>query len=270
MKPVYVFTLAEATLHISKGNSKIGKGIYSFSTLPGNKDHLLVLKNSALLTTVHGTCSKFCDACFNGGCYAVNSAKLHNNVVIKAWGENTLLLRAGRALKMVDEFITLKNARYAKTHNPDKAVVKMWRWNVSGEIENLSQLEEMNQIAINHPEVKFGIYTKNFDVLEEFMLKHEDTAPNFCINVSQWHGVADAFLAKHPNKFNIFEYDDSNLKTCTMSEKEKARLAKTPHCKAVTKEGKHAKKPDGKPITCDGCTHCYTKHPGYVQAVYSH
>ena len=74
---LYNIKLADAKLHITKGNSKIGKTIYSFSTLPGNKEHLIYAKG-ILLTDVPGTCSQLCEGCF-GACYAVNSARLHHN-----------------------------------------------------------------------------------------------------------------------------------------------------------------------------------------------
>lgn len=34
-KPFYEISLKDSQLHIAKGNSKIGKTIYNFSTLPG-------------------------------------------------------------------------------------------------------------------------------------------------------------------------------------------------------------------------------------------
>lgn len=265
---VYEIKLEEASLHVSKGNNKIGKGIYSFSTLPGNADHILTLKTGEQLTNIPGTCSKYCEGCAkDGSCYAWRDAKLHHNVVIKAWGENTLLLREDpdNLFNMIDTFITEKNSK------PFKVEVATWRWNVSGEIESLKQLELMNNLAIKHPEVMFGVYTKNYDVLEEFIAKHgaPAIAENFVINISEWHGVARKFLNKYPGVFNVFEYDDSNRKDCDLSEEEKARLAKLPHCPAVTKDGHHATNKDGKPITCDGCTHCYRK-TGRVTAVYAH
>ena len=93
-KPKYIINHKNAKLHVSKGNSKIGKGVYNFSTLPGNEKNLLKLKTGTLLTDIPGTCSKHCSTCFSDGCYAVKSACLHSNVVIKAWAENTLLLRS--------------------------------------------------------------------------------------------------------------------------------------------------------------------------------
>ena len=89
--PKYSITLENAKLHISKGNSKIGKTIYNFSTLPGNQHYMLYVKGE-LLTDVPGTCTNLCAGCF-GACYAVNSVKLHHNCTVRAWAENTLLLR---------------------------------------------------------------------------------------------------------------------------------------------------------------------------------
>ena len=44
-QPKYHVDQAKAHLHLSRGNSKIGKGIWSFSTLPGNAEHMLYLKD---------------------------------------------------------------------------------------------------------------------------------------------------------------------------------------------------------------------------------
>ena len=270
---LYVLKLEDAKLHVSKGNRKIGKGIWAFSTLPGNKDNLLYVKNKGLLTTVHGTCSKYCTDCFNNGCYAVRDAKLHSNVTIKAWGENTLLLRHDpkQLFAMINTFITEKNAKYLETKDEKYHRVCTWRWHVSGEIETLEQLELMNEVATKHPEVMFSVYTKSFDILDDYLTKHGEHgfASNFVVNVSQWHHVADAFLQKHPGVFNVFEYDDSNLKDCEMSNEDKGRLTKVPHCPAVTSDGHHRLDKDGNPVTCDHCKRCYTK-TGHATAVYAH
>lgn len=268
-KPKYKVTSESAKLSISKGNSKIGKTIYAISTLPGDKEHMLRLSTGELLTDIPGTCSGHCDECFNHGCYAVNSAKLHHNAVIPSWAANTILLREGKLFDEVEKFIAAKNAKYAKTGNLDDAQIRIFRINVSGEIRDESDLESWNAIALKHPEINFGIYTKNYEALEAFMKLRGDTAPNFVINVSQWHGVADEFLAKYPGKFNVFEYDDSNRKSNTLSDDEIARLAAEPHCPAVTIKGHHALTADGNPITCDMCKRCYRK-TGKVTAVYDH
>lgn len=267
--PKYNITIENAKLHITKGNTKIGKTIYSFSTLPGNKEHLLYAKGE-LLTDIPGTCTNLCKGCF-GACYAVNSAKLHHNAVIKAWAENTLLLRNKpmETFKMIDEYITKKNIKYYKTQDMGNRGITTWRWNVSGEIQNVTELLLMNDLARKHPEVQFGIYTKNFFALSRLLDKIGDTESNFCVNVSQWHHVADWFLEKYPGKCNVFEYDDSNLKHHDLSEEDVKRLSEIKHCLAVTKQGRHAKNAAGEDITCDHCKRCYTKR-GWTTAVYSH
>ena len=254
------YTITEAALHISKGNSKIGKGIYSFSTLPGNNQHMLQV-GGELLTDIPGTCTHNCETCFNA-CYATKSARLHHNVVIKAWGENTLLLRSGKLKEEINKYISEKNKK--------KVRLELLRIHVSGELERWQDLEMWNDVAKAHPEVQFGIYTKNYDAVDKFMQKYGDTEPNFVINISQWHGVADEFLAKYPGKFNVFTYDDSNLKNSNISDDERVRLQTIDRrCPAVDAKGHHAKDKNGKPITCDRCTFCYKK-TGKETAVYAH
>ena len=266
---LYNIKLENAKLHVTKGNSKIGKTIYNFSTLPGNKEHLLYAKG-ILLTDVPGTCTNLCDGCF-GACYAVNSAKLHHNAVIRAWGENTLLLRnkPRELFDQIDALIKDKNKKYYESRDPKDLKVSLWRWNVSGEIQTYNELELMNTLARKHPEVMFGIYTKNFVALSKLLDTLGGTEPNFVINVSQWHHVADDFIKKYPGKCNIFEYDDSNLKHHDLSPEDVDRLSKIQHCPAVTKAGHHAKLPNGEDITCDHCKRCYTK-TGKTTAVWSH
>lgn len=276
MEPKYIFNPERANLHISKGNSKIGKGIYSFSTLPGNAEHMITVKGKGLLTDIPGTCSRFCDSCFGGGCYAVRDAKLHHNATIPAWGENTLLLRNGKLWDELGTYLTLKNGKAEKflrtAHesgmDPDEAlkearrlaVVKTFRVHVAGELENVRQLRRWNMLALAHPEIQFGMYTKNFDALAEFLDGGSDFADNLVVNVSQWHGVADGFLKKYGwAKLNVFSFDDHT----------EPRLGKVVHCPAVTERGRHAKDANGNPITCDHCRRCYTK-TGRETAVHAH
>ena len=253
------YQITKEALHISKGNTKIGKTIYSFSTLPGNSNHMMYV-GGELLTEIPGTCSKHCESCHNV-CYAFNSGKLHHNVCIKAWGENTLLLRSGKIEQAINEYLAQKNKR--------KQVVKTFRINVSGEIESVKDLEMWDRLAAKWPDIKFGLYTKNYEALDEFMEKHGDTASNFAINISEWHGVAKNIIAKYKGKLNVFEYNDSNVKNNGLSEKEKERLSALPKCPAVTFSGHHAKTRDGKPITCDMCGRCYRK-TGETTAVWAH
>ena len=259
---IYTIDETNAQLHISKGNSKLGKGIYSFATLPGNAEHMPTIAGKGQLVNIPGTCSRFCENCAkDGACYAWRDCKLHHNVTAKAWGENTVLLRQHKVWHLIDEFITKKNSK--------KQTVFTFRINTSGEIEDEWELENWNNLAKKHPEVTFAIYTKNYDALKAFTLRNGGSADNFVINVSEWHGVAKEFLEKYPDKYNIFEYDDSKSKTCDLPEEEKMRLAATQHCPAVTPDGHHAKDAHGNDITCDMCRRCYRK-TGKRTAVYAH
>jgi len=292
---MYNINEQEATLHISKGNGKIGNGIWSFSTLPGNAEHTPMIGGNPL-TNITGTCSKYCENCArDGACYAWRDAKLHHNVVAKAWGDNTVLLRNGKLWSLLDEFLWQKNRKSKKILDkwlaefdtqPDEiwpstltdmkhaAVVKMFRIHVSGEIEDLHELKQWDALARRHPETTFALYTKNYDALGEY-LDHTKgiTPPNLVINVSEWHGVAAEFLrkytAKYPGAFNVFEYDDHNKRTCDLPAKEVLRLEKLTHCPAVDRNGHHVKTPAGKPLTCDKCRKCYMK-TGAWTAVWSH
>ena len=285
-KPYYQINEDQATLHISKGNSKIGRGIWSFSTLPGNEEHLLKTKDKGLLTNIPGTCSKYCAFCFNSGCYAVSSALRYHTSVIPAWAENTILLRNGKLWEQLETFITLKNGKaekYLKTAhecgmNPDAAlaiahqlaVIKIFRVNVSGEIESVQELRQWNLLALAHPYIQFGVYSKNFEAIAEFLDDGNDFADNFVVNISQWNHCADEFLAKYSwAKLNVFEYCPNNRKDCDLPPEEIERLEKLPKCPAVTRTGHHAKLPNGEPLTCSVCKNCYTKTGRHI-GVWSH
>lgn len=267
--PKYAIDLNQAKLHLSGGNRKVGK-IMNFSTLPGNSEHLIYAKGE-LLTSIPGTCSHNCDNCFNSGCYAKKSVQVHHNCVTHAWGDNTLLLREhpDEMFEAINKAIAAKNAKFRETGDEKDLKVAYFRINVSGEIENLDQLIRWDRLARQNPEVKFGLYTKNLEVLGEFLDRFGDSAPNFTINVSEWHGYAAKFIEKYKGKVNVFEYDDSKRSNSIVSLVQKVRLAKLAHCPAVNADGSHGVDKDGKRIKCEGCGNCYRK-TGRTTAVYAH
>lgn len=292
-KPLYVITEDQASLHLSKGNAKIGKGIWSFSTLPGNAEHLLRTATPGLLTDVPGTCGRLCGCCFSD-CYARKSALLHHNACVPAWAENTVLLRSGRLWEQLAIFINLKNGKaekyldeahkqgidpgYAIARAAELATIKVFRINVSGEVENAEQFRRWALLAQAHGYIRFALYTKNFEALGEYLDWLEENRmelpANFAIQISQWHHCADAFIAKYAERWSlgIFEYDDSFVKGCEMSDEDKARLAKIPHCPGIDKKGRHRKTADGSDFTCDRCQgrmSCYNKNYRHI-AIYAH
>ena len=58
-------------IHITGGNTKIGRGVFNISLLPS--DEPLQKKDGKVLTNIKGTCGGCCDGCKNH-CYAVKQA----------------------------------------------------------------------------------------------------------------------------------------------------------------------------------------------------
>ena len=274
MEPVYKINPTEVKdIHLSLGNSKIGNMI-NWSTLPGNEEHMLIAKGR-LITDIVGTCSINCQGCFKN-CYARKSVLKHHNSVACNWAENTIMIRDKKdeCFQKIDEEIRKLNREFCEGRSPEPKY-DIFRINVSGEISDSEELERWNNLAYLHPEIKFGTYTKNSTALIEFFKKNKDSAPNFTINVSEWHGVMKdtiETLHKIGSVFNVFEYDDSNRAKNDLSEDEKVRLSKLPHCVAVgpTAANRHPINPKtGKAWHCHECKGCYTK-TGTHRCVYSH
>ena len=269
---IYSFSIENTnTINLSCGNSKIGR-MMNWSTLPGNSEHPLIAKGRQI-TNVEGTCSHNCNGCFKN-CYARRSILQHHNRVTKAWATNTLMIRfkLDECFRQIDTKIRELNNKFYASGKPEDIKFKFFRINVSGEIQSLQELEHWNDLAASHPHVRFGIYSKNSEVLLAFFTKHHQTAPNFTINVSQWNHVMDDTIQKlraMGAQFNIFTYDESNRAACKLSEQDKAALKATPHCPAVLQSGSHFIKPDGKPLLCSECRRCYIKTCKET-AVYSH
>lgn len=235
-------------LSISYGNRKIGKGIANVSTLPGDKDHLLIKKDGTILSNVPGTCGGMCSQCYEY-CYAKNAAKRYPSART-AWAKNTLLLRQDpeKFFSLIHEFLTIKKE------------VTDFRWNVSGEIETYEQLEMMNDFAINHPSVWFGVYTKRYTYVLDFLKKHQHFAPNFIVNISVWHNLYAmlTMFKDYHREINFFCYDDGQT-----NKAEQEALVTMPHCRAVSDKHKETG------FQCINCNWCY-RRKGMMTAVYSH
>lgn len=273
--PLYDIRLTSDTrVSLSAGNTKIGK-MLNWSTLPGNAAHPLVAKGR-LVTNVEGTCTHNCDGCFKQ-CYARRSILQHHNSVTRPWAENTLMIRYNMAecFRQIDQTIREKNKKFYLSGDPADIQFKFFRINVSGELQSLEELENWNALAEAHPEVNFGIYSKNSKVLLAFFEKHKQTAKNLCVNVSEWHGTMAETIAALKSMgavFNVFEYDDSNLSSAQLTPEEREQLSKHPHCPAVgaTKDNPHPINPKtGTVWHCCDCKGCYLK-TGIHRCVYSH
>ena len=76
----------EMQISLANGNNKLGKGIYTYNLLPGDKP--ITTKTKGQLTNVGGTCAGCCEGCA-GACYAIRDCRLYQNSVITALAKNT-------------------------------------------------------------------------------------------------------------------------------------------------------------------------------------
>ena len=246
-------------ISMPNGNKKVGKGVYTFSTLPG--EHLLSTPNKGTLTNIPGTCSGCCTNCESGGCYAIRDAKLYSNSVIPAWGKNTLIMRNS----LTDLKAQLKAEILShKTTGPNAEVAI--RIHASGEFETLAQLETMCELAKELPTHKFYTYTKRFQMVEEYLEKYGSFPENFAVNLSQWRDNLKSHTALlkavENKKLNIFALDDQDSAKFGITDK-------TFHCPAVAVPAKKGGKGRETGIQCKDCRRCM-KACGRVIAVYNH
>lgn len=231
----YFITLDEKTrAHIVNGNSKLGKGIYTFNLLPG--DTPLTLADGTQLTNISGSCGGCCSSCKNA-CYAMIGAKKNQTTVIPSTGDNTLLARYA-----LDELFHQINAFVLYN------IVSVIRLHSSGEFLSYAYFLKWVEFAKNHPEIKIYTYTKRYNYLDMFFSDGGELPENFIINVSIWHNSG-------VNKWNLpeFIYDDGA-----------EDIGGVVHCPAVDKNGNKTG------ITCANCRRCFTAKNGTKTAVYAH
>ena len=226
-------------IHMVQGNEKLGKSVWNISLLPGEKP--LTLKCGVRLTNIAGTCEgcgRECEKC----CYAINSAKCHHNVVIEAWGENTMLAREDMGTFFAELQIAI-----------DRNEIKVMRIHVGGEFFSLEYMTEWIRFILRNPDVVFYFYTKRYEWLEKvedmFGGDLEKAVPNLHPLVSEWHNNYP-----NPRGFAEFHYDDGT----------DPELEKMFHCPAVSKDGHETG------VTCSMCKRCRKAKKGDKIAVYAH
>ena len=224
-------------ISVSKGNTKLGKGIYTFNLMPGEKP--ISTKDKGELTNVVGTCGGCCSEC-EGKCYAINDTRRYHNTCIPSLAKNTLIMRND----MDGMFHQLKE-------HINKHKVKVLRYHSSGEIESYDYLLHMVKLAVEMPDVKFYFYTKRFEFIDEYITNYEKSPENLICNISEWKGNTNGFNLAG---LNVFMYDDNTDDS----------MKNICHCPAVDKNGKKTN------IHCDQCKRCFSKNDGHITAVYSH
>lgn len=137
---------------LKKGNTKTGKTVYTWSTLPSNEMFNLVIKG--IEYTMQGTCPCHCE-----GCYAM-TGKYNCSNVLNSLAINTLLIREHPA------FVEAALIAQIEAENLDSV-----RIDAAGDIENC-MIAVFQNVVKACKVTKFWTYTKNrkaetaFDGLE--------------------------------------------------------------------------------------------------------
>lgn len=220
---------------LSRGhNIKMGDSIASWSTLKG--DHEIYIPEIG--QAVRGTCGKHCAGC-EGTCY-VNSEYRYPSV---KYGHaiRTLAFRADPDKVYETIYNQIKRAR-----NPYTVV----RVDHSGEIENEKQFAVFCKLAADFPNIKWYIYTKNYDVVIPALLAG-NVPNNFIINFSIWHdqGIKEFNTVRHLDNVKAFVYVDRK----NTFDYAAAGLHIETMCKAYDEKGRMDHN-----ITCEKCKKCFT------------
>lgn len=141
-------------ISISKGNAKMG-AIPSVSLPP-------VI-----------TCAKGCKCAKD--CYAVKLCRIYPTVK-KAYERNYKILmdNANAFFQQINDFC--KTIRY-------------FRWHVSGDIVSGAYFINMVSIAENNPHCKYLAFTKQFDIVNEYINSYGELPSNLKIIFSAWEGM---------------------------------------------------------------------------------
>lgn len=157
-------------VHISKGNTKIGK-THNFSLPP-----ILSCSNCS-------GCSHFC--------YDISSCLRYENVQ-KARTENLAMMQKDmtKTFELIDIYISTRRAN------------KYFRWHVAGDILNYDYFCNMVEIAKKHPDWLFWTYTKVYGIVNLYCdINGKDAIPdNFSIMFSRWNGMPMS------NPYNFAEF----------------------------------------------------------------
>lgn len=257
MTPLHVITLKDTDkLSISNGNRKTGH-IITINTLPASG--IYCKKDGTPICNVSGTCGRCSDNC-ESLCYACRDLRQHHNATAPAWGKNTLILRE-KPEQYEADIIEALEANREKGKKGLKTYTDKARIHSAGELESTNELRIYNRIATQFPEVKFALYTKNFDILLDAFAGGLKLAKNLIVRLSEWNdkngisniskwaqGKQGAHVAKVLS-LPRFVYDDTGKSTYV-------------HCPAVRADGSR-----NKGINCNVCGRCFRN---VNTAVYPH
>lgn len=150
--------MKQYNIHISKQNSKLGK-LPSFSTTP-----------------VVG-CGSNCKVCANK-CYALKSYRMYPSCKT-AWDDNFDVVKNSHFAELfytVTDYCTSKN-------------IPVFRWFVAGDIYNAGMFSVMVHIATRAWKTRFYVYTKCYDIVNDFIRDGGKIPDNLTVIFSRWDGL---------------------------------------------------------------------------------
>jgi hypothetical protein len=161
-KPIEeILEIAKNMNLLGGSNSKTG-GILETKKIPGK---ILTIESQRF--EICGSCCCDCP-----GCYAKDSTRYHWNALLP------IEIITQRIINEAPEFfksLIIKNTM----------LERVFRFNESGDIETLEELELYNEIAKARPHCIFLVYTERHDFVKEFM-KTGQKAENLQIRLSFW------------------------------------------------------------------------------------
>lgn len=166
--------LDSINLCISKGNRKIGR-VMNVSLMP-----MLTCANC-------GECKHFC--------YDIKACLQYPKTVIAARMRNTVIM-----WRDMEEYFSRIDKAISR-----RRVNKFFRWHVAGDIVSRKYLANMVKLARKYPDFKFWTYTKNYDLVNEYVRIHGGTRAaaipgNLSIMFSEWKGLP----MNNPYNFPVF------------------------------------------------------------------
>ena len=180
------------------GNAKLGKGVWTFSTLPGTLDYTICGHS------VKGTCACDCKGCYaQSGFYRMNST-------IKALGIRTILARL--ALDFVKRAIIAQ----IKADN-----IQLCRIHASGDFFSMDYVNIWREIAIACGACVFWSYTKNAQAENAFNdLSNVNIVKSLIPGIGMNYGTCDYVM----NAFNTLKASGKKVHIC------KCGIDKNQHC----------------------------------------
>lgn len=154
---------------LSPGNIKLGK-VLNVSLPP--------------IVSCNG-CSDYCGT----KCYSMKAYRMYP-AVRNNWDSNLALAKDN-----LDNYFT----RILHEILKKRAAPKYFRWHVSGDILSLTYFKGMCAVAVALPYVKFLCFTKQYNILNEYVKGEEEIPSNLQIVFSAWPGLP----LNNPHNFRV-------------------------------------------------------------------